>query len=303
MNQPVEPTQSRRRRAWLRILLLVLAALAGAFLLTLEVARSRPDLVVRTVDSVRNVLGPAPVAVAEDAFYQAADLYNRLHYQLVGDSGAWSLESSGPGAAAGPQPQNAHAGEVSAPAPTGQAPTAAVTGIANSPNKATAGGGLNAGQAATGTLSSGLTVRPRALSGSEPAPSARPIDSTESERLTAPRPAASYQPPAPLTPLIADGRLPGEGVWQPMAAGASAAGQPVLWQTVFRPDPARPFAHVALVAMDLSLCRLHLVIGTQEPASSLPARGLRTGTIPPDVQSSGKLVAAWNGGFKAMHGH
>ena len=55
--------------------------------------------------------------------------------------------------------------------------------------------------------------------------------------------------------------------------------------------------------MDLTRSQLHIVVGTQEPVSSQPALGLRTGMIPVDVQAGGTLIAAWNGGFKAVHSH
>jgi hypothetical protein len=57
------------------------------------------------------------------------------------------------------------------------------------------------------------------------------------------------------------------------------------------------------VAMDLSHSRLHIEVGTKEPASDVPARDLRRGAIPAADQSGGELLAAWNGGFKAIHGH
>ncbi len=117
-------------------------------------------------------------------------------------------------------------------------------------------------------------------------------------------PTAAFQPPTPLTPAIAAPVMAGEGVWQPLATLGQPADQPpILWQTIFRPDPARPFARVALVAMDLSRSRLHIVVGTKEPVSDVPADGRRTGVIPADVQAGGQLLAAWNGGFKAVHGH
>ena len=119
-----------------------------------------------------------------------------------------------------------------------------------------------------------------------------------------PVPTVEFQPPAPLVPIIQTPALPGEGIWQPLTTLGQPAGEPpILWQTIFRPDPDRPFAQVALVAMDLSRSRLNIVVGTKEPASDVPANGLRTGVIPADVQSGGELLAAWNGGFKAVHGH
>jgi hypothetical protein len=55
--------------------------------------------------------------------------------------------------------------------------------------------------------------------------------------------------------------------------------------------------------MDLSRSRLHLMIGTKEPESPKTNIAPRPGMIPADVQSGGTLLAAWNGGFRAIHGH
>jgi hypothetical protein len=55
--------------------------------------------------------------------------------------------------------------------------------------------------------------------------------------------------------------------------------------------------------MDLNRSRLHLMVGTKEPESTRANFAPRPGMIPPEVQASGTLLAAWNGGFRAIHGH
>lgn len=129
--------------------------------------------------------------------------------------------------------------------------------------------------------------------------------STSTPRVTpAPAQAVLVSQPPPIKPLIQNPPLSGEGEWRPLATLGQPAGEPpILWQTLLRPDPSRPFAQVVLVAMDLSRSRLHIVVGVKEPASNVPPRGLRTGMIPPSDQKGGELLAAWNGGFKAIHGH
>jgi hypothetical protein len=57
---------------------------------------------------------------------------------------------------------------------------------------------------------------------------------------------------------------------------------------------------VALVRIDLDSSRLHFVAGTTEPRSSV--RVARPGTIPAVDQRPGYLLAAFNGGFKAING-
>ena len=89
--------------------------------------------------------------------------------------------------------------------------------------------------------------------------------------------------------------------WQPY--GPLVNGTAVFARTLISPDPNRPYAGVALVRMDLSRLQLHMMPGNQEPShdpsilSSFPSLGM----IPPSDQ--GKLVAAFNGGFKTINGH
>ncbi len=75
---------------------------------------------------------------------------------------------------------------------------------------------------------------------------------------------------------------------------------PPLFHTFYRPDPTRPYVSVDLVWIDPTQTQLTLVPGTSEPRAVDGTHG--AGMIPPVVQSSGKLLAAWNGGFLTMHG-
>ena len=112
-------------------------------------------------------------------------------------------------------------------------------------------------------------------------------------------PTASGNPPS-IAPLIQDGALPGEGLWTgdglpPPPAG----GAPALWKTFLRPDPARPDALVYLVRFDPRRLQLHMVAGTQEPVSPVGLSG--PGQVAPgDVPA---LAAAFNGGWKSVHGN
>ena len=105
----------------------------------------------------------------------------------------------------------------------------------------------------------------------------------------------SNWPPPPLPAMHV---LAGEGQWS--AYLHNAADQVVAYRTFLLPDPMRPDAPVAIVAFDVSRIRLHFVLGSQEPLSPVVIR--RTGKIPAEDLQSGKLVAAFNGGFKARHG-
>jgi hypothetical protein len=103
----------------------------------------------------------------------------------------------------------------------------------------------------------------------------------------------------PSVALILTPALAGEGEWSADALpGPTAASWPApLVKTFLRPDPARPYAVVTLVAIDLRQVRLHVVDGTSEPASGGP------GVVPAASQQDGVLLAAFNGGYKAADGH
>jgi hypothetical protein len=111
-----------------------------------------------------------------------------------------------------------------------------------------------------------------------------------------PSPTPTVWLPAPATPL---GSLAGEGSWTPYIYDAS--GSAVAYRTFLQPDPKRPYAVVAVVAIDLSHTRLHYVLGSNEPYS--PDSPPRSGAIPPGDLVAGRLLATFNGGFKATHGH
>ncbi len=89
--------------------------------------------------------------------------------------------------------------------------------------------------------------------------------------------------------------------WQPF--GPMVNGSPVMAQTLVTLDPQRPYAGIALVRMDLSLLKLHMVPGNQEPshAPDVVKALAPLGAMPASDQLH--LVAAFNGGFKAVNGH
>lgn len=100
---------------------------------------------------------------------------------------------------------------------------------------------------------------------------------------------------APLQPM---GSLEGEGVWQPYLYDHH--GNPVAVRTFLQSDPARPYAVVAVVAFDLTRTRLHFVLGYRDPG--LPGGPRGDGLIPVDARKAGLLLAAFNGGFRTVHG-
>ncbi|WP_437291747.1 phosphodiester glycosidase family protein [Sorangium sp. So ce406] len=131
----------------------------------------------------------------------------------------------------------------------------------------------------------------------EPAPAAAAEAERRGERraVEPASPPSSYEPPFPQVAAT------GDGVWTPIADPARPDDAPVLWKSVVHPDVRRVFAAVAVVAIDLERVDLQLVAGTKEPFSPDIPIERRPGLVPED--HAGDLIAAFNGGFKAMHGH
>jgi len=89
--------------------------------------------------------------------------------------------------------------------------------------------------------------------------------------------------------------------WQ--AYGPQLSGNPAMARALVLLDPQRSYAGVALVRIDLSRLSLHIVPGSIEPAhpSGIDQLIPNLGMVSP--QDYSQLVAAFNGGFKALHGH
>ena len=85
--------------------------------------------------------------------------------------------------------------------------------------------------------------------------------------------------------------------------GAEVNDTPIMARSFVKPDPDRPYAQAALVRIDLSQIQLHLVPGTVEPVVAKPIPGFKRPGIIPAVDQDPELLAAFNGGFKAIHGH
>ena len=93
--------------------------------------------------------------------------------------------------------------------------------------------------------------------------------------------------------------LPNEGVWQnhPLTLFPN---KEVMAYTFVRPDPARSFATATIVQLDKSAIDMGSVAGTQEPGGPVGKPG--PGVIPKDIVDSGKLIAAFDGGFQYKDG-
>ncbi len=118
----------------------------------------------------------------------------------------------------------------------------------------------------------------------------------------------SAWPPADI-PSIWKTAEPGEGQWKPFQPAwmkrfpAPAGGKPppAFYQTFVRPDEARPYTHIILVAMDMRQLDLQMEAGTEDPKPLTGAAG--PGRLPRDPAVLTRVVAAFNGAFKTEHGN
>lgn len=89
--------------------------------------------------------------------------------------------------------------------------------------------------------------------------------------------------------------------WQ--AYGPAVNGAPVMAQALVTPDPARSYAGVALVRIDLSRLQLHMMPGFLEPSHSAMVQHAFPNLGLTPASDQGRLIAAFNGGFKAVNGN
>jgi len=89
--------------------------------------------------------------------------------------------------------------------------------------------------------------------------------------------------------------------WQ--VYGPMLNGTPVMAQALLTVDPERPYAGIALARIDLSKLKLHMAPGFLEPSHTAEIQHTypNLGLMPEADQS--RLIAAFNGGFKAVNGH
>lgn len=217
----------RGKRRWLRLLGYA-AVFSFAVLGGLWIAVQRdPTLGPKLADGARALVGPKPVAWAEDVAYTIQDGFDRVRYRNAKPKTYWSDDESGANA-----PPSTHA-------------------------DASADGAANMGP-------------------------------------------ADFPPPSFDAPF-AETKAHGDGLWIPIADDVAPGDFPVLAKALVHPDPKRSYTVVAVVAMDVRRVRVRAVAGTDEPASTAVPRSQRPGRVPQAEQ--GALVAAFNGGWQAVHGH
>lgn len=111
-------------------------------------------------------------------------------------------------------------------------------------------------------------------------------------------------PPAPLTPLIEQPAVEGEGGWIPVVddpfVNAYPNAPPAFYQTFLRSDAERPYTRVYVTIWDPRQVQMRIQSGVHEPESATGQRG--TGMVPREPQVLRRLVGAFNGGFQSLHG-
>ncbi len=108
-------------------------------------------------------------------------------------------------------------------------------------------------------------------------------------------------PSATPTPSLNALSAPPSIGWQ--AYGPAPDGVPLMARALLMVDASRSYAGVALVRMDLQRLQLHIMAGYIEPAhpSGIDKLIPDLGMVAPPERAG--LIAAFNGGFKAIHGH
>jgi hypothetical protein len=96
---------------------------------------------------------------------------------------------------------------------------------------------------------------------------------------------------------------PGDGQWVAIGDARHPDDSPRMYKTLLHPDKMRSWAALSVVAIDLRRLALHAVAGEHEPrGATKEAQGYyRRALVAPEHHAV--LVAAFNGGFKAEHGH
>ncbi len=158
------------------------------------------------------------------------------------------------------------------------------------PLQATAPAGLNQTSPATAgpgaTVAAGVVVAPTASASA-------PSSATAPKRF-----AGAAFPPPDYPPIHERTREPDDGTWRPLPMPLD--GPSVMAVSTSHPHPIKGFVFVKVVAFDRRYLDLRLVAGTQEPQSKVVAVERRPGLVP--SQDQGRLLAVFNGGFKAKHG-
>lgn len=112
-------------------------------------------------------------------------------------------------------------------------------------------------------------------------------------------------PPPKLSVYLKNGRqIPGEGEWilldKDPYVRVQPGAPPAFATTFLRTDRERPYTRIYITIWDPRQVSLHPVAGAVEPVNATGSAG--TGMIPRSPDTMKRVVAAFNGGFQALHG-
>ena len=106
-------------------------------------------------------------------------------------------------------------------------------------------------------------------------------------------------PPEDFRPLVASN---GDGRWSPYPIPADGPPpHPAMYRAMVHPDRERPYAAVAVVAMDVHQLAVRVVPGTVHPITPAAVHNPRTGMVPAEDRPN--LVALFNGGWETKNGN
>lgn len=126
-----------------------------------------------------------------------------------------------------------------------------------------------------------------------------PDELLKAEKFTPALAIALSNRPADVVPEYAKVASAEDGKWQPVITTPGEI--PVMYRSLLHPDPERTYAELFLFALDLSRVKVNAVAGSIEPKSLSTKRGMARPGVVPEADRS-RLIAAFNGGFKAEHG-
>jgi hypothetical protein len=112
----------------------------------------------------------------------------------------------------------------------------------------------------------------------------------------------AFEPKA-VGPVHKSWSAPGDGEWVAIEDTRRPNANVTMYKTLVHPDENRSWAELFVVAADLEQLDLHAASGTREPIPDgpLPEGFKRPGKVPDSALE--QLLAAFNGGFMAEHGH
>jgi hypothetical protein len=109
--------------------------------------------------------------------------------------------------------------------------------------------------------------------------------------------------PADVGPFDAKVNAGGDGQWVAITDERRPDAPALMYKTLIHPDARRSWSALSVVAIDLRQARLHMMAGTKEPMTETSeGRDYERAAVVPEEHRTA-LLAAFNGGFKAQHGH